>query len=83
MKNKFKKDNTLLKRNNLLFALKKRGIKRVSPTSLFILEDILEKNLLKAINLLKEEMIINGRKTLKKEDIKSVFEKKKPNFWEI
>ena len=78
-----KKNNTLIKRKNLILRIKKAGIKRVSPDAVCLLEKDLEKNLSSIIEKIKEEMIIQGRKTLKKHDVKKVFSKTKDEYWEI
>ena len=46
------------------------------------LEDKFKESLDKILEKLKEEIIIQGRKTLKKQDIKKIFEKKE-DFWEV
>lgn len=80
-----KKDNTLIKKKNLILELKKLGIKRVSPEAIIFLEKYLEKNLLNLSVNLKEELIVNGRKTLFKQDIENVLKnmQKKENSMEI
>ena len=76
--------NTLIKRNRLVLRMKKAGIKRVSLNALALLEGYLQRNVDKMMDSLKEEMIIGGRKTLKKSDVEKVLEqiKKEENFWE-
>ena len=79
------KDNSLIKRKRLVIELKKLGINRASPQAISFLEHTLKKNLIKIIEILKEEMTIQGRKTLKKEDVKNVLNKlkKQEDYWEI
>jgi len=74
-----KKDNTLIKRKNLILELKKEGIKRVNLKAAIFLEQYFKKSLGVMAKLLKEEMLIQGRKTLKKEDIEKILEKMKTN----
>ncbi len=78
-----KKNNTLIKRRNLILQIKKAGIKRISPDAVYLLERELEKNLRNIIEKIKEEIIIQGRKTVKEQDVKNVFSKTKEEFWEI
>lgn len=78
-----KKNNTLIKRRNLILQIKKAGIKRISPDAVYLLERELEKNLSNIIEKIKEEIIIQGRKTVKEQDVKNVFSKTKEEFWEI
>lgn len=82
MEKKIKKANMLIKKKNLIIEMKKLGIKRVSMDSILPLEKYFKEKLSNLISALKEEMIINGRKTLKKEDIKKILEKEE-EFWEI
>jgi len=74
MKYKSSKVNTLIKRKNLVLKLKTLGVKRVSPESVLFLEKFLEDNLEKIIEVAKEKMIVNGRKTLVEEDVKKALE---------
>ena len=85
MEKNSKKVNTLIKRSNLILELKKGGILRVSPDSLLLLESYFREKLRTLVEVLKEELITHGRKTLKKEDIKSAIEriKKEEELWEI
>ncbi len=80
-----KKINTLIKRKNLVSKLKGAGIKRASSNAILLLERYVEENLDKIINALKEEMVTQGRKTLKTEDINNVLDKinKKEDFFEV
>lgn len=72
-----KKDNALIKRKNLILELKKEGIKRVNLKAAIFLEQYLKKYLSDMAKLLKEETLIQGRKTLKKEDVEKILEKMK------
>lgn len=83
-KNK-KIDNILIKRKNLVLELKKNGIDRISPDSLLLLESYLRDCLSKIVELLREEVIVHGRRTLKKEDVLAVLNrlKKEEVGWEI
>ena len=85
MKKNIKKDNTLIKRVNLINQIKKIGIKRVNAKSIKLLENYLEENVEKISLMLKEEMIINGRNTLLEQDVKKVFDKlkKEERGWEV
>ncbi|MBI2452022.1 NFYB/HAP3 family transcription factor subunit [Candidatus Pacearchaeota archaeon] len=87
MKKSNKKVNTLIKRKNLIKKLKENGIKRVNPNALVYLEKNLEEKLKNLMLILKDEMTIRGRKTLKKEDISFALEKlkdkKQETNWEI
>ena len=74
-----KKSNKLIKRKNLILELRRRGIKRANSDALYLLEKYLEKNLSKLINEIKEERDIQGRKTIKKQDVKKVLSKDKAN----
>lgn len=75
----------ILKRTGLVLALKENGIKRASPEALLFLETHLEEEVNKITSLAKQEMIIHGRKTLKKADVVSAIKQieKKEQFWEI
>ncbi len=79
-----KKDNALIKRINLISEMKRNGIGRVNPEAILFLEEYIGKSVLNLLPAFKEEMVVHGRKTLKKEDIKSVLEKvKEKGEWEI
>jgi len=69
MKKNKNKDNTLIKEKNLILELNKKGIRNISKDSLKMIEKHLLDYLQNLSEILKEEMIINGRKTLKKEDV--------------
>src|SRR3989344_3235307 len=68
--------HTLLRRN-LLSLLKKNGILRINKEALNSLEKHIYKYLVKNIPKLKENMEINGRKTLKGEDVFILDEQKR------
>ena len=74
-----KKSNKLIKRKNLILELRRQGVKRANSDALYLLEKYLEKNLSKLINEIKEERDIQGRKTIKKQDVKKVLSKDKAN----
>jgi histone H3/H4 len=80
-----KMNNTLIKRKNLLVLIKKAGIKRVSKDALVSLEDYFKEELGILLNALKEEITIQGRKTLEKKDIQNTIKylNKKEKFFEI
>ena len=84
IKNK-EKANALIKRSNLVLEMKKQGIRRTSKDSILLLEKYLNDFLQDMLKMLKQEIIINGRKTLKKEDISNVLKKIKEagEYWEI
>lgn len=78
-------NNTLIKRKNLLILIKKAGIKRISKDALDLMEQYFKDELNILSNLLREEIMVNGRKTLKKEDILQVIDSlnKKDISWEV
>ena len=84
---KYKKDNALflLKRKSLVSEMRKKGINRAGSDALFLLEDYILRELDHVFNGLKEEMVTNGRKTLKKEDVQNFFEKmkKEEEAWDV
>ncbi len=71
-----KKTNALIKRN-VEDVLRQKGIKRVNSEVFPVLEDHFFEELDKISDMLKEEITIQGRKTLKKEDVKKVLDKMK------
>lgn len=83
-KNK-KRDNTLIKRKNLVLELNKKGINRISPESILILEQYFKDSLGRIVEMLREEVIVHGRRTLKREDVLAVLEKlkKEEAGWEV
>ena len=78
-------NNTLIKRKNLLILIKKAGIKRISKDALDLMEQYFKDELNILSKLLREEIAVNGRKTLKKEDIHQVISmlNKKDISWEV
>lgn len=84
MKKNNKKANTLIKRKKIISMMQKGGIKRINKEAILFLEKNIEEYLFNLIDALKEEITIQGRKTLKKEDCKNVLNKiKKQEAWEI
>ena len=78
-----KRDNALIKRKNLILKIRGAGIKRISPGAVLLIEKGLEKNLNNIIGMLKEKIIIKGRKTVKKQDVKECLSESKEEFLEI
>ena len=79
MRKNEKKDNILIRRK-LVLMLKKAGI-RSNKDSIKSIEKKIANELRKMIEKLKEELAIQGRKTLKKEDIEKIDkEVNKENF---
>ena len=70
---------------NLLILIKKAGIKRISKDALDLMEQYFKDELNILSKLLREEIAVNGRKTLKKEDIHQVISmlNKKDISWEV
>ena len=85
MINNKKKDNVLIKRNQLAYRIKKEGIKRVDKEAVMELNRFFEEYLNKLIKLLKWEMQTNARKTLRKWDVEQALKilKKEEKGWEI
>lgn len=77
-----KKANMLIKRSGLVLKLKEVGIKRANKEAVSALENYLVKELNKILGVLKEEIVIRGRRTLKKEDIQRL-NVEKDGGWEI
>jgi len=71
-----KNANALIKRN-VEEVLREKGIKRVNSEVFLALEDYFSSELDMIADGLKEEIAIQGRKTLKKEDVEKVLEKMK------
>lgn len=69
-------DNTLIKKKSLIKMLRKKEIKRISPEALKEIENRINEEINKLAEILKQKMIIKGKKTLSKEDIKEVINKK-------
>ncbi|MEK6850666.1 MAG: hypothetical protein AABX85_03775 [Nanoarchaeota archaeon] len=76
MKNNKSSDNTLIKRNNLLALLKSYGINRISPRALKKIDLLIRKEIEEMGIVLKEIIVIKGRKTLLEEDIEDIVSKK-------
>ena len=76
MKNNKSSDNTLIKRNNLLALLKSYGINRISPRALKKIDLLIRKEIEEIGIVLKEIIVIKGRKTLLEEDIEDIVSKK-------
>ncbi len=76
IKNKLK-DNTLIKRKNLIIVLKKYGISRTSPDALKKIESLITEDIKKLASALSEIIKIKGRKTLLTRDIEEIIEEKK------
>ena len=76
-KNK-RKHNLLIKRNVALAILKERGIKRANKEAIETFGQKLEEKVRIWTKVLERKLMINGRKTLKKEDMLEIdlFEKK-------
>ena len=67
-----KKQNKLLNRKNLISLIKSAGIKRVNKESIDLLETHFTKELENLAKILKVEVTVNVRKTLRKEDVKRI-----------
>lgn len=67
-----KKVNTLIKKNQLITELNKKGIKRINSMALLKINQFLEGSLDELGSRLKEEIDIKGKKTLDKEDVERV-----------
>jgi histone H3/H4 len=66
--------------------IKNNNINNINKEAIILLENYIKENIRKIISLLREEMIINGRKTLKKKDVHAVFERfqnEEYKNWEI
>ena len=84
MKKIKKFDNELIKRKNLILMLKKYGITRMNKDAVYMLEKAIIDSLPKLFRVLKEEMVTQGKKTLKREDVLNVLGKmKEEEFWEV
>ena len=69
------KTNTLIKRSGMPLWMQERGIKRISPLAFPEFEGYIKNCLENIAPILAEELAINGRNTLKKEDMIVVLEK--------
>ncbi|MAG78357.1 hypothetical protein CL616_03260 [archaeon] len=72
-----KKSNTLIKRRVLDSKIRKEGIKRINPEAFIIIEKYFSEELDKIVNALVEQVMVQGRKTLKGKDVKRVLDKMK------
>lgn len=68
--------NTLIKKNQLIKILKKGGIKRFQKEALKVLEQKIIDELKKDSKLMVRKLMLEGRKTLTKGDVKSITEAK-------
>jgi histone H3/H4 len=82
MKNNKIKANTLIKRKKLKQILKTSGIKRINKRAINFIENLINRNLINAVQSAKQNMEIHGRKTLRTIDIKEAFrlKNKEENF---
>ncbi len=71
-----KKSNALIKKNNLVYLMNNLGIKRINPQAINVLNKKLENQIQIIIRKLKQNMDINARKTLMKQDVLNVLESK-------
>lgn len=83
MKKRVKIINTLIKKKNLREFLKKGGIRRISDSALDEIEDMFAENLKDMSIALKEILMIKGKKTIVKEDIKELNKGKKEKYFEV
>lgn len=81
IKNK-QKDNTLIKRKNLVLLLKQNNLRRVSPIALNAIEKNIHDYITSLSIVLKERLTIKGKKTLEKKDIEEIL-KNQSEYWEI
>lgn len=77
------KPNTLIKQKALIELMNSLGISRISPKCLLLIEKHVRNTLEQLSTELKDEMLVQGRKTLKKEDILKVLSKNKATPWEV
>lgn len=79
------KNNTLIKEQNLMKELHKKGIKRINKRALKSLIKNFEGEILKIIDIVVKELTVKGKKTLEEKDVKEIFEKlkEKEERWEI
>jgi len=82
MKKNIKSDN-ILKRKKLVTEMKKFGLNRISKNSLNILDKHVVDELKIIFKSLKEELIVNGKKTLEKKDVEKVLKEKNKMEFEI
>lgn len=79
------KDNTLIKKNQLVIRLKKEGVRRIDKQAISELSHFFDEYTDRLIKLFRWEIQTNGRKTLKEEDVRKVLSniKKEEKGWEI
>lgn len=73
----------LIKRISMMRLLKEAGISRISSGAIKCIDKKIEENLKKMAPILKEEAIIRGRKTIKKEDVENIFKEKENYNFEV
>ncbi len=81
-----RKTNSLIKDVGLKKELQKVGISRVNKLALKYLEKFFVKIMRRKLNLLSRELVVKGKKTLEKGDVKTLFgmqKEKKEEIWEI
>ena len=71
MRKNIKKDN-ILKRRKLVLEMSKLGLNRISKNSLDCIDEYVISELKNIFKLLKEELDVNGKKTLEKRDVEKV-----------
>ena len=76
-----KKDNSLIKKKGLALFLKREKITRIEPSAMSLIQREIIESLVNRIKKARENMIINGRKTLKEEDFYK--SDKKEEYFEI
>ena len=82
MKKKIKNDH-ILKKRKLLIEMKRFGLNRVSKDSLIVLAKYDLEELRNIFKSLKEELIVNGKKTLEKKDVERVLKEENKGEFEI
>ncbi|MBU2523334.1 MAG: NFYB/HAP3 family transcription factor subunit [Nanoarchaeota archaeon] len=73
----------IIKRNNLALLLKKHGIKRLNKNALKMIEKKLEEKAEIMAELIARKLMLEGRKTLKEEDISSLDKPAEKRVFEI
>jgi len=74
MRKSDKIDNILIKRK-LIDELRKNGINRINRDSLISLNEYVLNDLRRVFKVLREELIIRGKKTLEKKDVEDVLDR--------
>ena len=74
MRKSDKIDNILIKRK-LIDELRKNGIYRINRDSLISLNEYVLNDLRRVFKVLREELIIRGKKTLEKKDVEDVLDR--------